>query len=309
MKCKNEGNDIDIMPAASVLIKIIHIALFILFVFLFPGTGTASDPTVSPPLSHPFYPGEKLTFSLRWGIIHAGEATLEVLPLETGNGRVMYHFVMTAETNAFIDTFYKVRDRIDAFADSGMTRSCLYKKKQREGKSKRDITVVFDWEKKEARYSNRGKSKPPVSLMPGAFDPLSAFYFARLTDFSKQKILMRPVCDGKRIVMGEVRVKKRETVKIGEKSYDTFLLEPNLKDVKGVFEKSKDASIQLWITADERRIPVKIASKVVVGSFVGELLSCTYGSEPEKSAPSAEEMPKRKNTDESGNRQGAVEQH
>jgi len=31
----------------------------------------------------------------------------------------------------------------------------------------------------------------------------------------------------------------------------------------------------LWVTADKRRIPVKIKSKVVVGSFVGELVSAT----------------------------------
>jgi hypothetical protein len=31
--------------------------------------------------------------------------------------------------------------------------------------------------------------------------------------------------------------------------------------------------MKLWITADKRRIPVKIKSKVIVGSFVGELIS------------------------------------
>jgi hypothetical protein len=29
----------------------------------------------------------------------------------------------------------------------------------------------------------------------------------------------------------------------------------------------------VWVTADERRIPVKIKSKVVIGSFVAELIS------------------------------------
>jgi len=42
-----------------------------------------------------------------------------------------------------------------------------------------------------------------------------------------------------------------------------------------VFEKSKNAKIQVWVTADKRRMPVKIKSKVVVGSFVGELVSAT----------------------------------
>jgi hypothetical protein len=46
-----------------------------------------------------------------------------------------------------------------------------------------------------------------------------------------------------------------------------------LEHIGGVFEKSKNARIRLWVTADERRILVKVKSKVVVGSFTGELIS------------------------------------
>ena len=57
-------------------------------------------------------------------------------------------------------------------------------------------------------------------------------------------------------------------------------MEPDLEHVGGVFKRSKDAKVQIWVTADERRIPVKIKSKVAVGSFVGELLSVE--NNPEK---------------------------
>jgi hypothetical protein len=49
-----------------------------------------------------------------------------------------------------------------------------------------------------------------------------------------------------------------------------------MKDVKGVFEKSKDAKMFIWVTADERRMLVKLKSKVVVGSFVAELVEHNY---------------------------------
>jgi hypothetical protein len=55
-------------------------------------------------------------------------------------------------------------------------------------------------------------------------------------------------------------------------SFDTWLIEPDIKDVGGVFEKSKNAKIQIWITNDERRIPVLLRSKVIVGSFYAELI-------------------------------------
>jgi len=237
--------------------------------FLSPKMVHASDKDL------PFQPGEKLIFEIRWSFIPAGKAVLEVLPIESFNGIESYHFVLTVRTNSFVDHFYKVRDRIDAYADVQMNRSLLFKKKQREGRSKKDILVEFDWGEKHAQYSNFGKKRRPVSIPPGTFDPLSAFYFTRLFDWQNQKEVKRPVTDGKKIVIGKARLVKRETIKVPVGTYDTYLFEPDIEHVGGVFEKSKDAKIELWITADKRRIPVRLRSKVIVGSFVGELVSMT----------------------------------
>lgn len=223
----------------------------------------------------PFQPGEKLTFQLKWTIIPAGEATLEVLPIETIDGVKTYHFMLTAKSNDFIDHFYKVRDRIDAYANMEMTHSNLYKKKQREGKTHRDVVVTFDWKNKTTKYTTRKEERQPIDILPGTFDPLSAFYFVRLFELKKKSAIERPVTDGKKCIIGKAFIIKRETIKLESGTYDTFLLEPEMKHVGGVFEKSKDSKIQLWVTADERRMPVKIKSKVVVGSFVGELISAT----------------------------------
>ncbi len=223
----------------------------------------------------PFYPGEKLTFQLKWTIIPAGESVLQVLPMETINGVQAYHFLLTAKSNSFIDNFYKVRDRIDAYANTEMTHSILYKKKQREGRTHRDIVVNFNWQNNKVQYTNFKDKGPPIDILSGAFDPLSAFYFVRLFDFQEKSTIERPVTDGKKCIIGKLAIIKRETIKLESGTYDTFLIEPELKHIGGVFEKSKNAKIQLWITADKRRIPVKIKSKVVVGSFVGELVSAT----------------------------------
>ena len=221
----------------------------------------------------PFRPGEKLTFELRWEAIPAGVAVLEVRPIKSVDDQQAYHFVLTATSNSFVDVFYKVRDRIEAYADIHMTRSVRYIKKQHEGRRKRDIVVTFDWTRHQALYSNHGKKRRPIDVMPGSFDPLSAFYFARMLDFEDKSLVSRPVTDGKKNVIGIAKIIRRETVDVSFGRFDCFLVEPDLKHVGGVFEKSKNAKIQLWVTADERRIPVKIKSKVVVGSFIGELIA------------------------------------
>jgi hypothetical protein len=200
----------------------------------------------------PFYPGEKLTFQLKWTVVPAGEGTLEILPIETIKGVEAYHFVLTAKSNSFIDYIYKVRDRIDAYTDIEMTHTILYKKKQREGKTKRDVVVNFNWDNNKAQYSTLKNVREPIDVLKGSFDPLSAFYYTRLFDLKENLIIERPVTDGKKCIIGKAFVIKRETLKL-----------------------ASGTKIQVWVTADKRRIPVKIKSKVVVGSFVGELVSAT----------------------------------
>lgn len=221
----------------------------------------------------PFQPGEKLTFKLSWTFFPAGTAVLEVLPIETLQGIEVYHFVLTARSNAFVDAFYKVRDRIDAYTDTEMTHTVLYKKNQHEGSTKRNVVVTFDWEKNQAQYTTDEEKRDPIDILPGTFDPLSIFYRTRLFDLKNQKILEHPVSDGKKCVIGRASIVRKEKLKIAGGILDTYLLEPELKHIGGVFEKSEDAKIQLWVTADSRMIPVKIKSKVAVGSFIGELIS------------------------------------
>jgi hypothetical protein len=254
------------------------IAIFILsfILILSPGHINAAPTTED---IFPFTPGEKLTFELKWGIIKAGDVVLEVLPIETKNGINSYHFAMTVKSTPFIDVFYKVRDRIDSYVDLDMTHSLLYTKNQHQGRHKREVTVDFDWAKKEATYSNYGKKRKPISILPGSFDPLAVFYYSRLFKLQENAEIEIPVTDGKKSVIGIGRVIKRETVKLSSGTYDTFLIEPDLKHVGGVFKKSKNAKIKLWVTADSRRIPIKIKSKVKIGSFTGELVDAVFNDD------------------------------
>jgi len=244
-----------------------------------------------------FFPGEKLKFRLKWGLIPAGEALLEVLPIEIIDGVESYHFVMTARTNAFIDAFYKYRSRVDAYADTGMTHSIMYRKKVEARKKIREVVVTFDWVKSEVRYHSvnkytdeavnasgkkyrRGKSrirKRLIPVLPGSFDPLSVFYYSRSIPLNEKTHIQRPVSDGKKCIVGTAKVKRREKIRLASGKYDTYLIEPSLKHLEGVFEKSKKSKIQLWVTNDECRIPVKLKSKIVIGSFTGELISYTDG--------------------------------
>ena len=233
----------------------------------------AASTSLANPVAGRLTPGEKLTYALRWGNIPAGELQLEIRPITTIQGTEVYHFVMTAKSNAAVDIFVKIRDRIDAYADTRMTHSVFYRKGQ-DGDRKRKETIRFDWIESKAHYVDSGQSYMPLEIQPGSFDPLSAFYFTRLMISEKHPRVERPVTDGKRNFMGNATVIRRETITLNNgKTYDTYCLKPDLGLLGGVFKNSKEPLLLLWVTADEKRIPVQIKSKVKVGHFFGELVS------------------------------------
>ena len=219
----------------------------------------------------PFQPGEKMSFSFGWNLFPGGTGTMEVLPFTDVNGVEAYHFAMTAKSNSFIDLFYKVRDRYESYADPEMTHSLLYTERKK-GSEKRDITVTFDWESEKVQYTNFRKSKKPISVLPGSFDPLSVYYAFRLIDLEVGKIIEIPVTDGKKSVMGRARVTKRETIIVDGREFDTYRIQPYLEHFGGVFKKSKKAKLDIWLTADEKKIPVRIRVKVIIGSVTFEYI-------------------------------------
>jgi hypothetical protein len=220
----------------------------------------------------PFTPGEKLTYVLRWENIPAGEAEMKIEPIESVNGEDAYYFVMKTRTNDFVDVFFKVRERIDAYADIRMGRSLSFRKTQTEGEHKRDERIDFDWTSGTAQHSNYGQKSAPIPLEPGSLDPLSVLYYTRMALSEQSPFVERLVTDGKKSFIGRADLIRRETITLTSgKTFDTFCVVPRMGDIGGVFQGDKDARIHMWVTADDKRLPVRIMSKLAIGHFVGEL--------------------------------------
>ncbi|MBW2072906.1 MAG: DUF3108 domain-containing protein, partial [Deltaproteobacteria bacterium] len=82
-----------------------------------------------------------------------------------------------------------------------------------------------------------------------------------------------PITNGLKSTMVPVRVIRREMVQLPSGTFDAYLLEPETTRLGGVFRKSKNPKIQVWLSADKRRLPVKIKIKVLLGSIICELTS------------------------------------
>jgi hypothetical protein len=223
----------------------------------------------------PFRQGERLVYRAVWGFIPAGEAVIEVLPDTSVDGARAHHFAMTTTTNSRVDLFYKIRERQDSFPDAAMTRTLQYRKKS-TGDHPRDVIVTYDWKNRTATYASFGNAEKPVEILPGSFDPLAIFFVIRTHRLKPGDVIEIPVTDGKKCINLKAAVAGREAVTIDGQVYDTHLVIPDMERLQGVVPRKDDPSLKIWFTADERQVPVKIQSRVAVGSFVFELISAKY---------------------------------
>jgi len=236
-------------------------------------------PTSRAAAAGPFLPGEKATYQVRWSFVVGGQVAIAVEKNEAFDNQDAWHFSLSAKTLPYVDVFYKVRERIDSYADKGMHHSLFYGKVEK-GKNRRDVKVVFDWRKREASFRNFDEKPRIIKLEAGTFDPLSAYFYLRGQDLDHRDSITRPVTDGKMLVLGTAKILRRERVIVPAGRFDTYVVEPDMKKVQGVFEKSKDARLLVWLTADSRHLLVKAESKVVIGAIVAELTSLSGTAAP-----------------------------
>jgi hypothetical protein len=212
-----------------------------------------------------FGAGEKLVFSVQYGLITAGEATLEVRNIANIGGRPCFRIVSDARTNDFFSKFYQVRDRYESCMDTTELYTLRYEKHVREGKFKRDETVDFDQVGHRAQYKDKA-----VPIPPRTQDVLSALYYVRTLPLEVgHSISIANHTDRKNYPL-LVKVHGRERVKVDAGEFDCLVVEPILRG-PGVF--TQKGRLTVWLTDDERRMPVLMKSKVVIGHVAAVLKS------------------------------------
>jgi hypothetical protein len=213
-----------------------------------------------PPVPRPFRVGEYLKFSVQYGPIHAGSAYLEVPSLEDVDGHSAIVLQARAESNGFFSAFYKVRNRIQSYWDRDGGFSRRYAENRREGGFRVQEQIDFDYDKLEARYPD-GRTYP---VPPHVQDALSSFYFVRTQPLPLGGSIVFDYHASRKSLPLEVRVLGRERVDTPAGRFDCVAIEPLLK-AGGIFKKK--GRLVIWITDDERRMPVLMKSKVTIGSI------------------------------------------
>ncbi len=228
--------------------------------------------------------GEDLTFVVRWGMVTGGYATLSIPSIDQIAGQSAYHILSEARSAGMVEAFYKVRDRNEAWMDTGAPRSLRYSKKISEGKYSVDEVVELDQSARqfhltEVRHDKHDRKEEKRGQIPAnVLDVLSSLYYIRSQDLEVGKSFTVDVHSGDKTFPLSVKVKSLETVKVKAGKFLCYRVEPVLRE-RGIFI-SKGKKLEVWMTADARHMPVLMRSEIFIGHVSAELVKAV--SHPSK---------------------------
>jgi hypothetical protein len=187
---------------------------------------------------------KKYVYHIYWTGIKAGEAVLYYQSTPDGIT------IKTRATSAdWISLFYKVDDRAQStLYPDGYPKE--FKLKVREGRHKRHKVTYF-----ERKTGNEPQKIVFHNLLTNetqeyrfdilAYDPLSAFYAMTKWDLKVEQSYYINIFDNKKLWNTEVKVLRKEKIRIGIREFDTIVVKPLLKS-EGISPKTEDMII--WAT-------------------------------------------------------------
>lgn len=236
----------------------------------------AQDATIeqTKSLKKPVWFGETLKYNIGWSFIVAGVAQLQTTRIVDSNGTLAYELRADANSHSIIDALFKVRDINISWLDITAKKSLGYWQSVREGKYARDEWLAFNYANNtynNHRQDRDGNIKTQKMTFEGeeVLDMLSALYYVRLQPLPEKGEIYFDIVNRQKQYPLKVTVLGKKKVKVKAGEFNCIVVEPQFSG-EGIFT-AKGKSLKVWLTDDERRLPVKMSVEVFIGSVTAEL--------------------------------------
>lgn len=226
----------------------------LLALWLFQGGGEPPAP------SYPWAVGETLTYSAKLGMLSLGSGTLQVAGIDTVRGAeaFRFRFRLTGKT-----VFYSLDDVLESYTGTAdlVSRRFVQDFVENDKTTHRLFEIYPD----SGFYREHGKDTVMRAAPSEPLDDAAFFYFVRVTPLEVGKTYRYDRYFRKDKNPVTIKVEKREKMELPDgREVQCLVLHPVI-DTKGMFSKRSDT--RLWLTDDERRLPVQIRSKFPFGTI------------------------------------------
>ena len=213
--------------------------------------------------------GERLNYEVNYSFVTAGQGYFHIWPKEqVVNGRQCYDVRFAVRSLKSLEFLYKVKDSYRTVLDVDGIFPWAFEQHIREGDYKKDFKATFDQENHYAYVKNK-KFKIPEYC----HDIVSAFYYVRTKDLGSMKkgsvFKLKNFFNKKTYDLG-VKIHGKQTIEVEAGTFKCVVIEPMVVE-GGLFKN--EGKILIWMSDDDLKIPVKVSTKIVIGSVSAELTS------------------------------------
>jgi len=222
--------------------------------------------------------GERLEYEISYGFLTAGIVVFEVSPnFAVMNGRNCYEITATLTSASSFEWVYKIQDRYKCYLDADGLFPWRFEQSIKEGDYTKEFTAIFDNANNIVRTTTivKGDKKPDgeFTVTPYSLDIISAFYYARTMNVQNmnngETITLNSFYDNKNYDL-KVKILDKENAEVPAGDFRSVIVQPMAEE--GALIK-KAENIAVWISQDERKIPVKVKLDIIIGSVNAELTS------------------------------------
>lgn len=226
-----------------------------------------------------FQDSSYFNYNIYWSFLKIGSAQLSFHELETPESTdKKYEIRFSVKSNELMSAIYPVETHITStlVRIDDQIKPSMYSKISSEGGKQSDSIVQFNYSLNEIIEEKNDSLLPPIKITSSLQDPLSLIVAISQNNFQRKPVFRQDVSDGGQIVPIQSSYLGTETIQTQLGEFQTQVIDIDPQGLRGVFKKSPDANVVLYLSKHTPAIPIKLKSKVRVGSFYAILSEGLY---------------------------------
>lgn len=223
----------------------------------------------------PFEPGEQIRMNVTFLSFGVGEVEADVKEEGTDNGSRVWPIELHGQTHGFMGTIYRLDDTLRTHFDP-ITKVSLYTElhENKGNTHNTEIVRLHDGKAQVHRVSNGTVLDQDLDVEPGSLDLLAAVYALRDRTLSNTRPIRIPLLAGRKVSEMVATVAGTERITTEAGTFDTLVVRCRTT-FSGKFAANRELTI--WLSNDDRRVPVQFEAPFVVGTIKAQLTSYHAG--------------------------------
>jgi hypothetical protein len=219
-----------------------------------------------------YKPGEKVHYSIHYGVITGGTATIEI-KTDTLFGKTVWHSRLEARTTGLTDAIFRVLDIYESYIDPETQLPAKSIRNIREGRYRKYNEVLFDHVTRPDSAILTSDLTGKHITEKGIHDILSCFYWFRNSilpgrTLEKGEIITITTWFTDELYPMRLRYMGTDEIKTRHGRIRCYKFNPVTES--GRLFKDEEG-VSFWFSADKNYLPVKIRFDIFVGSFEVEM--------------------------------------